>query len=710
MSEAAAKTGSVPDATLGAVRVGVDVGGTFTDLVLADTRHGAQRVVVHKVPSTPEDQSVGVVGGVLELCRMADIGPGDIDVLLHGTTVATNMVIERKGAEVGMITTRGFRDILHMARHKRPHNFSLQFDVPWQSAPLIKRRNRLVVSERILPPDGAIAVPLDEDEVREAAELFRKRKLDAVVVAFLFSFLNDAHERRAKEIVLEVMPDAYVCTSSEVVNTIREYERFSTVAMNAYIGPRTSSYLRRLQDRLREGGMHAPVRIMQSNGGISTVENSIARPVGLLLSGPAGGVIGARATGQACGVADVITIDIGGTSADISVIRGGELTIKNSRDTQVALLPVLVPMLDIDAIGAGGGSIAYIDAGGAFRVGPRSAGADPGPACYGRGGTEPTVTDAQVVLGRLDPDRFLGGDLMIDRDLAVRAIETHLAGPLGVSVTDAALGVLRVVNNTMALAINGNSVAKGIDPRGFSLMAFGGAGPLHGVALAEIVAARDVISPLHPGVTAAIGLLEAELQYEYTRSVLVVLSTAGTAELARLEHAFAELRHEGAAQLESDGIPASQRQFARVLECRYIGQGFELRAAVPDGPIDAGCMQAVIKNFYDAHLQVYGHAFEDQGVEAITVRLIARGVTDTLRLPEIAHGGRIDPSEARLYVRTTVFDDGQALDTPRFARDRLRAEDTVQGPAIITQHNSTTIVPPGYTARMLSHGDILISR
>ena len=710
MSEAAAKTGSVPDATLGAVRVGVDVGGTFTDLVLADTRHGAQRVVVHKVPSTPEDQSVGVVGGVLELCRMADIGPGDIDVLLHGTTVATNMVIERKGAEVGMITTRGFRDILHMARHKRPHNFSLQFDVPWQSAPLIKRRNRLVVSERILPPDGAIAVPLNEDEVRKAAELFRKRKLDAVVVAFLFSFLNDAHERRAKEIVLEVMPDAYVCTSSEVVNTIREYERFSTVAMNAYIGPRTASYLTRLQGRLREGGMHAPVRIMQSNGGISTVENSIARPVGLLLSGPAGGVIGARATGQACGVADVITIDIGGTSADISVIRGGELTIKNSRDTQVALLPVLVPMLDIDAIGAGGGSIAYIDAGGAFRVGPRSAGADPGPACYGRGGTEPTVTDAQVVLGRLDPDRFLGGDLMIDRDLAVRAIETHLAGPLGVSVTDAALGVLRVVNNTMALAINGNSVAKGIDPRGFSLMAFGGAGPLHGVALAEIVAARDVISPLHPGVTAAIGLLEAELQYEYTRSVLVVLSTAGTAELARLEHAFAELRHEGAAQLESDGIPASQRQFARVLECRYIGQGFELRAAVPDGPIDAGCMQAVIKNFYDAHLQVYGHAFEDQGVEAITVRLIARGVTDTLRLPEIAHGGRIDPSEARLYVRTTVFDDGQALDTPRFARDRLRAEDTVQGPAIITQHNSTTIVPPGYTARMLSHGDILISR
>ena len=694
----------------GQVRVGVDVGGTFTDLVLADTRHGGQVVVVHKVPSTPEDQSIGVVSGVVELCRMAGIAPGDIDALFHGTTVATNMIIERKGATVGMITTRGFRDILHMARHKRPHNFSLQFDVPWQSAPLIKRRDRLVVTERILPPDGTVAVPLDEDEVRAAAALFARRKLDAVVVAFLFSFLNDTHERRAKAIVQEAMPDAYVCTSSEVVNTIREYERFSTVAMNAYIGPRTSSYLQQLQGRLREAGMCGAVRIMQSNGGISTVENSIARPVGLLLSGPAGGVIGARATGQACGVGDIITIDIGGTSADISVIRGGALTIKNARDTQVALLPVLVPMLDVDAIGAGGGSIAYVDAGGAFRVGPRSAGASPGPACYGRGGEEPTVTDAQVVLGRLDPDLFLGGDLAIDRDLAHRAIETHLAGPLGLSVTEAALGVLRIINNTMALAINGNSVAKGIDPRGFSLMAFGGAGPLHGVALAEIVAARDVISPLHPGVTAAIGLLETELQYEYTRYVLIVLSTAGATERARLEQAFTDLQREGAAQLDSDRVPDGLRYFDRVLECRYVGQGFELRASVPDGVIDEACLQAVIKDFYNVHLQVYGHAFDDQQVEAVTLRLIARGVTETLHLPEIAHGGRHDPAEALMYVRDTIFDNGQSCPTPRYARAKLLAEDTVTGPAIITQHNSTTIVPPGYIARMLSHGDLLIAR
>ncbi len=330
------------------------------------------------------------------------------------------------------------------------------------------------------------------------------------------------------------------------------------------------------------------------------------------------------------------------------MIRDGQLTIKNPRDTQVALLPVLVPMLDIDAIGAGGGSIAYLDAGGAFRVGPRSAGAAPGPACYGRGGTEPTVTDAQVVLGRLDPDRFLGGDLQIDPELARRAIETHLAVPLGLSVADAALGVLRIVNHTMALAINANSVAKGIDPRGFTLMAFGGAGPLHGVALGELISARDVISPLHPGITAAIGLLVTELQYEYTRSVLIVLSTAGAAELARLEAAFTELAAEGAAQLDSDGIPMDQRSYQRVMECRYVGQGFELRARVPDGPIDAECLQAVIRDLYDVHKQVYGHAFDDQAVEAVTLRLIARGATDIAqparprpRRPQQS-GGRID--------------------------------------------------------------------
>ena len=693
------------------IRVGVDVGGTFTDLVLeAVATDGRQQVFVHKVPSTPRDQSIGVVQGVVELCALASIQPGQIDALFHGTTVATNIVIERDGAEVGMITTKGFRDILHMARHKRPHNFSLQFDVPWQSAPLIKRRNRIAVTERIMPPTGVVETPLNLDEVERAAELFAQRGLEAVVVGFLFSFLNNDHELMAKEIVRRVMPDAFICASCEVVNTMREYERFSTAAMNAYIGPRTAGYLDNLQRRLRAAGVNAYVRMMQSNGGVSTVEQASKNPVGLLLSGPAGGVIGGRWTGEACGQGQVITIDIGGTSADISVIRDGQLTIKNPRDTEVADMPVLVPMIDIDAIGAGGGSIAYVDSGGAFRVGPRSAGAEPGPACYGKGGVEPTVTDAQVVLGRLDPEQFLGGGLKIDPALSEAAIRTKLAEPLGLSVKDAALGVLRIINNHMALAIASNSVARGIDPRGFSLMAFGGAGPLHAVALSEAIWAKNVISPLHPGITAAMGLLVTEPRYEFTRSALAILQAGDTGTFANLGAIFDKLQAEAKAQLDSDGIPAAAHRFSRVAECRYVGQGFELRVDVPAGPFTAASADGVARAFYAVHRTEYGHAFEDQAVEVVTLRVIGTASAETLRLPELEKGGRRNPAEAALYSRLTTFDDGQTLETPRFDRSKLKADDVVTGPAIVTQQNSTTVIPKGYTALVMRLGDIVISR
>lgn len=695
------------------IRVGVDVGGTFTDIVL-ERNLGAgddgEQVVVTKVPSTPHDQSEGVTNGVLQVCRMAGIEPGEIDMLFHGTTVATNMVIERNGAEVGMLTTRGFRDILHMARHKRPHNFSLQFDVPWQSKPLVKRRNRLPITERLMPPTGEVEVPLDEAEVLEAAKLLKKRGVDAVIVGFLFSFLNDSHEKRAVEILREVMPDTFICASSEVVNVIREYERFSSTAMNAYIGPKTALYLNRLESRLRENGIQCPVRIMQSNGGISTVAQSAKLPIGLLLSGPAGGVIGGKWTGEHCDTGNVITIDIGGTSADISVIQDGELRIKNPRDTEVASLPVLAPMIDIDAIGAGGGSIAYIDDGGAFRVGPRSAGAVPGPACYGRGGTEPTVTDAQVVLGRLDPERFLGGDLSIDKSLAEKAIKEHIADPLGLSVTDAALGILKIINNNMALAINANSVAKGIDPRGFSLMGFGGAGPLHSVALGEMIQAKAVISPLQPGITAAMGLLVTDLKYEYTRSVLETLDNADDAALDKINTIVEELTAEADAQLDADGIPAEARTYQKIMECRYLGQGFELRAEMPNGKLSQDNKQEVIDSFFDVHKEAYGHAFRDQITEGVTLRVIASAQVDTLRLPDLEHGGREDPHAALMYTADTVFDSGEPIPTPRYDREKLLAEDRVNGPSIITQHNSTTIVPPGYVATVLGHGDILITR
>ena len=695
------------------IRVGVDVGGTFTDIVLERTRvvgEDEQQVVVTKVPSTPHDQSEGVVAGVLQVCKQAGVGAGDIDVLFHGTTVATNMVIERNGADVGMLTTRGFRDIMHMARHKRPHNFSLQFDVPWQSKPLVKRRNRIPITERLAPPTGEIDTPMSEDEVRAAAELFKKRGLNAVIVGFLFSFLNDTHEKRAVEIIKEVMPEAFVCASSEVVNVIREYERFSSTAMNAYIGPKTALYLRSLESRLKKNDITAAVRIMQSNGGISTIDQSASRPIGLLLSGPAGGVIGGRWTGSHSDTSNVITIDIGGTSADISVIQDGQLRTKNPRDSEVAGLPVLAPMIDIDAIGAGGGSIAYVDVGGAFRVGPRSAGAVPGPACYGRGGTEPTVTDAQVALGRLDPKRFLGGDLSIDKDLAEKAIKEHIANPLGLSVTDAALGILKIINNNMALAINANSVAKGIDPRGFTLMGFGGAGPLHSVALAEMIQARDVISPIQPGITAAMGLLVTDLQYEYTRSVLQTLDDADDDAIKRINTIVDELTADANSQLEADGIEPAARRFKKIMECRYLGQGFELRADMPDGALTQKNKQDVIESFFDAHKEAYGHAFRDQVTEGVTIRVVASAEVDQLTLPELAQGGRANPSEALMYSLDTIFDDGKPTPTPRYDRSKMLKDDTVKGPAIVTQHNSTTIVPPGYTATVLAFGDMRIAR
>ena len=692
------------------IRVGVDVGGTFTDIILENQGAKENGVTVTKVPSTPHDQSEGVVKGILQVCDQAEVSPSEIDLLYHGTTVATNMVIERNGAEVGMLTTRGFRDILHMARHKRPHNFSLQYEVPWQSKPLVKRRNRIPITERLMPPTGEIEVAIDENEVLDAAKLLKKRGINSVIVAFLFSFLNNEHELKAKKLIKSVHPEAYVYASSEVVNVIREYERFSSTAMNAYIGPKTASYLDSLKSRLKSNGIGCQVRIMQSNGGISTVENSSDRPIGLLLSGPAGGVIGAKATGEQNDISNIITIDIGGTSADISVIQDGELRIKNPRDTEVAQLPVLVPMLDIDAIGAGGGSIAYIDDGGAFRVGPKSAGAVPGPACYGNGGESPTVTDAQVVLGRLDQEQFLGGDIVINPTLAEKAIKAHIADPLGLSISDAALGILKIINNNMALAINSNSVAKGIDPRGFTLMGFGGAGPLHSVALAEMISARNVISPAQPGITAALGLLVTDLKYEYTRSVLIPLNEASEAQLNGVNKIVAELKKEADMQLDKDKVSESQRKYDYIMECRYLGQGFELRAKMPSEPLTKDNVNVVIDNFYDVHNQQYGHAFKDQITEAITIRVVASVDTEKLEFTKLKAGGNENPDYAQLYSRNTIFDDGQSVSTPRYSREKLMGGDYLLGPAVVTQHNSTTIIPPGYKATMLDAGDILIEK
>ena len=685
-------------------RIGVDVGGTNTDLVL----ECAKGVYYHKVPTTLKNQSIGVVEGVKGICRLADIDPAEVEMIVHGTTTATNITIEHNGAECGMLTTEGFRDILHIGRHKRPYNFSLHFDVPWQSQPLVKRRNRIAVAERILPPNGEVAVPLDEEAVRAACALFRKRGINSIVIGFMFAFLNDAHERRAKEIVLEELPDAYITLSSEVANVMREYERFSTAAMNSYVGPKTSYYLRDLDSRLREAGVTSKLRIMQSNGGVSTVEACAKRPIRILMSGPAGGVIGGASEGVMAGVGDVITVDIGGTSADISTIPGGVVKIMNPRDTYVGGHPVLTPMIDLVTIGAGGGSVAYIDEAGAFHVGPRSAGSEPGPACYGRGGTEPTVTDAQIVLGRLDPDMALGGDLKLDADLAYKAVEEKIAGPLGMSVRDAALGIIKIINSNMALAIRSNSVARGIDPRGFSIMPFGGAGPLHGVALCEAMSARDVIVPVAPGITAAVGLLKTDLQYEHTEAVIVELNKATPDQFDRINAAVAALRGQVQAELDNDGIPRDQQNVTVVAECRYHGQGFELRADMPDGPVTADNRHIITDSFHDQHQLDYGYSYRDAEVELITLRAIASASVRRIDIPTIDATDGSSTDRALMFVRTTTFDDGRTLETPRYDRTKLLAGDRIEGPAILHQHNATTLVPPGWVAETLDYGNTRI--
>lgn len=682
-------------------RIGVDVGGTNTDLVL-ETDAG---VFYHKVPTTLKNQSIGVVEGVRGICEMAGISPSQVETIVHGTTTATNITIEHNGSECGMITSEGFRDILHIGRHKRPHNFSLHFDVPWQSQPLVKRRNRISVAERIVPPTGEIQTPLDEQAVREACKLFKRRGIDAVVIGFMFAFLNDAHERRAREIVLEEMPDAYITLSSEVANVMREYERFSTAAMNSYVGPKTAFYLRDLEAKLREAGVGSKLRIIQSNGGVSTVEACAKRPVRILMSGPAGGVIGGASEGDMVGTGNIITVDIGGTSADISTIPEHQIKIMNPRDTYVSGHPVLTPMIDLVTIGAGGGSIAYIDEAGGFNVGPRSAGSEPGPACYGRGGTEPTVTDAQIVLGRLDPDMALGGDLQLDADLARKAVEEKIAKPLGMSVTDAALGIIKIINSNMALAIRSNSVARGVDPREFSIMPFGGAGPLHGVALAELMSAKDVIVPVAPGITAAVGLLKTHLQYEHTEALIIELNAAAEAEYKRINDAVATLRNKVSAELASDDIPEDKRRIEIIAECRYHGQGFELRAAMPDGPVTAETYRTITDSFHDQHQLDYGYSYRDAEVELITLRAIGSASARKIVIPEVQKTDGSSVDRALMFVRTTTFDNGQTLETPRYDRTKLYAGDVVNGPAILIQHNSTTLVPPGYAAETLAHGN-----
>jgi len=685
-------------------RIGVDVGGTFTDLILVDEEAG--RITVDKVPSTPDDPARGVVEGVSGLCAKAGVTLSEVDNLLHGTTVATNIVLTHSGAEVGMLTTHGFRDILHIARHKKPYNFSLQQELPWQSRPLVKRRNRLTVHERVTVPNGDVLVPLDEDEVRERVRQLRDAGVEAVSVCLLHSYLEPEHERRIKAIVLEEFPEAFLSISHEVLPLYREFERFSTVCLNAYIGPKVSRYVARFDEALSKAGYEREVQLMQSSGGMATIESATQRPVNLLMSGPVAGLIGGIWAGRMAGFEDVVTLDMGGTSADIGVAAGGQLRMRHLLDTKVGDYQAMVPMVDIDTIGAGGGSIAYVDPGGVFRVGPQSAGADPGPACYGRGGVEPTSTDAQLVLGRLRTDRgLLGGGMELDAELAREAME-KVAGALGVGVEEAALGALQIQKFGMAQSIELNSVRRGYDPREFTLVAAGGAGPLFACDIAIELEIPRVLVPPHPGITSATGLLATDLQHEYVATERHALKTL---DRDRLAARFDELTAEAVAQLDTDRVPEGRRLVRRLADCRYAGQGYEVRFDVPGGAIDEAWVVRLADAFHQAHEQEYGHRFEAE-IEIVNVRVLGIGQIEELRWAE-AEQGNGDPAAAKTVEREVVFDVGGRAErrlTPFYDRERLRAEDRIEGPAIIEQYDSTTVIPPGLTAEIDPFGNIVI--
>ena len=685
-------------------RLGVDVGGTFTDLIYVDDEEG--KILVHKLASTPDDPSRGTIEGIEQLTAQAGVTPAALDQVFHGTTIATNIVIEHNGAKVGMLTTEGYRDILHIARHKKPLNFSNYQDLPWQRYPLVRRRHRLPVPERITG-EGEVLVPLDEEKAREQVRKLKDAGVEAVAVCFLFSFLNGAHERRVAEIVREEFPEAFLSVSSEVLPQYREYERFSTVALNAFVGPKVASYVQRLEEQLRALNVRTGVHLMTSASGVATAQGAVERPVNLLMSGPVAGVVGGIWVGEQAGYGSVITLDVGGTSADIGLAQNGALRMKHLLDTRVGPYNAMIPMVDVDTIGAGGGSIAYVDSGGIFRSGPRSAGAQPGPACYDRGGVEPTATDAMVNLGWLLPEEFLGGAMTLRADLAREAF-VGVAQRLAMSIEEASMGAIQIASSSMVQSIEEASVRKGYDPRDFALVAEGGAGPLFAAAIAAEVGTPTVIVPPYPGVTAAMGLLATDAVYEYVATTYQRFSEL---DHAALQLRFEELEQRALAQLADDGIPSERRVIQRVADCRYLGQGYELRVSCPSGAVDSGWVQKVAADFHDAHEREYSRRFQESDIEIPNIRVRGIGLMPQLKTPTLEHGPA-SPEQALRHERDAWFRVGgelRRMATKYYAREQLKAGNVVHGPSVINQFDSTTIIPPGFAASIDKFGNVVIT-
>jgi N-methylhydantoinase A len=675
--------------------IGIDTGGTFTDMVLADTATGRHRYV--KVPSNPADPAEAVLRGLdIVLAEAGGVPGGAVAFVALGTTLATNAVLEGKTGRAALIATAGFADVLDLARQRRPHLYD--FDIP-KPRPPVPSADRIEAVER-LDADGAVLTPLDEAAL-EAALRGLDPGVQAVAICFLHSYRNPAHEERAAALLARLRPDVFACLSSEVSPEFREYERTATTAVNAALLPVMHRYLARFGEGVAARGIAGAPHVMQSGGGLASPATVQRRPVNTFFSGPAGGVIGAARIAGAAGFPDIVSFDIGGTSTDVCLVKDGHPARASIRE--MARMPVRTSSIDLHTIGAGGGSLAWVDAGGLPKVGPESAGAHPGPACYARGGTRPTVTDANVVLGRLNQAALLGGRMPIDAALAQAVVEEHVARPLGVDVVHAAAGILEIVNVNMMGAVRVISVEKGEDPRRFALFAFGGGGPLHAAEVAEGMEMPRVIVPAHPGLTSAIGLLAADIRGDFGLTCLAPATPEG---LPVVRAALATLAERGRAWAADERLDASAVRTARALELRYLGQSSELAVPLVPGAFGVEELAVAVTAFHEAHRARFGYAMPDRGVEAVAARLVAIAQRPDPP-PETAASDApsLATTERRAWFRATGF-----IATPVLDRRAIAPGASVAGPAILEQMDTTTVVPPGWTARADHHHDLILER
>ena len=670
--------------------VGIDVGGTFTDLLAIDHRSGTVRLA--KVPTTVDNQAIGFMAAL----AAAGAEPAAIQALVHGTTTTTNAMLERKIARVGLITTRGFRDVLELGRRTRPQPYGLRgtFD------PVIERQYRLEVPER-LDAEGKVLVPLDEAAVRDAARQLAAAGCEAVVIHFLHSYINPAHERRAKEIVAAEWPNGYITAGHEILSEYREYERGVTAAVNAAVQPVLDRYLARLRTELSAQGFDRDFLVMQGNGGTASSAWITRTAVNTVMSGPASGVMAAAWTGRTSGHPQLITYDMGGTSTDVGLIENAVPSVSGELELEYAM-PIHVPMVDVHTIGAGGGSIAAVDAAGMLRVGPESAGARPGPICYGRGGTEPTITDANLVLGRLNPDRLLGVDNKVTLEHVRGLLEEKVGRRLGLDAEGAAAAILRVANDRMAGAIRLVSLSRGHDPRDFALFAFGGAGPLHATALARELSIPTVLVPARPGITNALGCVVADLRHDYVRTINKPLSALDDAAIAT---AYAEQAAQGAETIGKEGVPVTELRRVLSADMQFQGQSHILSVAVDRETIGVDGLR---KAFAAAYFRRFGIELPEIPPVLVNLHTAVIGVRPEISAAVLAASERAPTlKDAQVGERRVWFSDGWHQ-TPVYARDRLPLEATFEGPAILEQLDCTTVVEPGDRVRMDGLGNLLV--